>query len=58
MVRDADTFIGITRVKTKQNVVKINVAKNRDAASNFAAYYQTNFDRGLIKFLQYSSGEF
>jgi replicative DNA helicase len=64
MIRDFDIVTGINQVEGKNNVLQFNEVKNRDGnniaranANIFAAYYRTNFDKGLIKFDSWRKAE-
>ena len=50
MSRDFDEILGLTRVKGKQYWIRVNSMKARDGVGNYSAYYQTNWDKGQIKF--------
>lgn len=54
---DADFMLGITKVKGKNNMLRINSAKERDSENKFSGIYQTNWDSGKIKFLTFDNGE-
>jgi archaellum biogenesis ATPase FlaH len=51
IARDFDEVIGLTRVPGKEYWLKINTMKTRDSSTGkFAAYYNTNWNTGKIKF--------
>lgn len=52
-MRDFDAVLGITKVKGMEFTIQINDIKGRDAYGRFKAYYQTNWDKGKIKFLEH-----
>jgi replicative DNA helicase len=61
MLRDFDVVIGINKSKRHKNLLKVNGAKGRDSKDEFRAIYRTNWDKGIVEFIQYAEdddGEF
>lgn len=57
ITRDFDLMWGITRVKGKENYLRLNSMKSRFGSGDFKAIYQTNWDAGKIKFAMHDDGE-
>lgn len=56
MIRDFDWMWGYSKVKGRSNMVRINSAKARfSIEGGFKALYQTNWDAGIVKFLEHIS---
>lgn len=51
--RDFDAIIGISKVKGKQYVIRVNAVKGRDSKDEFKALYRTNWDNGKVVFESY-----
>jgi replicative DNA helicase len=51
--RDFDGIIGISKVKGKQYVIRLNAVKGRDSKEEFKALYRTNWDNGKVVFESY-----
>lgn len=52
IARDFDWIGGITKVKGKKNVIRLNNMKVRDNEDDFDAFYQTGWNTGKIAFLE------
>lgn len=50
-LRDFDGVLGITK---DGNLIRMGDVKGRDTMGTFRAYYQTDWDRGKVKFLKYA----
>jgi replicative DNA helicase len=51
--RDFDAIIGISKVKGKQYLIRLNAVKGRDSKDEFKALYRTNWDNGKVVFESY-----
>lgn len=58
-LRDFDGIIGITKSRNKPGLLRIGDVKGRDTAGEFRAFYQSEFDSGRVRFLEYApEGDF
>lgn len=53
-LRDFDGVIGITKSAQTPNMIRVGDVKGRDTTGSFRAYYQTDWDRGKVRFLKYA----